>query len=46
MRVSGYMSDNGFLLDGLTALSINKAVALRSPFLYVTITVTGITKAN
>ena len=46
MRVSGYMSDNGFLLDGLTALSINKSVALRSPFLYVTITVTGITKAN
>ncbi len=46
MRVSGYMSDNGFLLDGLTALSINRSVALRSPFLYVTITVTGITKAN
>ena len=46
MTVSGYMSDNGFLLDGTTALAVNKSLAIRSSYLYVTITITDIVKAS
>ncbi len=46
MLVSGYMGENGFLLDGATPLAVNKAVTLRSRELYVTVTVTSITKAS
>jgi len=46
MTVSGYMSENGFLLDGTTALAVNKTLAIRSSYLYVTITVTDIVKAS
>ena len=45
-RVKGYMSENGFLADGTTSVAVNRAVTLRSPFLYVTVNVTGITKAE
>lgn len=46
MRVSGYTGDNGFLLDGTTSLAVNQNVALRSSYLYVTITITDIVKAS
>lgn len=46
MLVSGYMSDNGFLLGGTTALAINKTLALRSSYIYVTVTITDIVKAS
>ncbi len=46
MTVSGYMSDHGFLLDGTTSLAVNKSIALRSSYIYVTVTVTDIVKAS
>lgn len=46
MRVSGYMSEHGFLLGGTTALAANKSLSLQSSFIYVTITVTDIAKAS
>ena len=46
MRVSGYMSDTGFLLNGNTPLTANATKALRSKSLYVTLTITDIAKAS
>lgn len=46
MLVSGYMGENGFLLDGSTSLAVNKSMALRSRDLYITITITDIAKAS
>ncbi len=46
MRVSGYMSDSGFLLNGTTPLTANSALALRNKNLYVSITITDISKAS
>lgn len=46
IRVSGYMSESGFLLNGNTPLVANKAVELLSKNLAVTITVTDIAKAS
>ena len=46
MTVSGYMGEHGFLLNGNTSLAVNKFIALRSPFIYVTITITDIVKAS
>lgn len=46
LLVSGYMSDNGFLLGGTTAVAIGKTFALRSGYIYVTITVTDLVKAS
>jgi hypothetical protein len=45
MLVSGCMSENGFLLGGTTPLAVNKTIVLRSAYLYVTITVTDISRA-
>ncbi len=46
MLVSGYMGDNGFLLGGATSLAVNKSIALRSTYIYVSITITDIVKAS
>ncbi len=46
IRVSGYMSDSGFLLNGNTPLSANTALALRNKNIYVSVTVTDISKAS
>jgi hypothetical protein len=46
MRVSGYMSENGFLLGGTSMLAPNKKLMIRSKNLQVEITVTGIEKIS
>lgn len=46
IRVSGYMSESGFLLNGNTPLVANNAVQLLSKNLAVTVTVTDIAKAS
>ena len=46
MRVSGYMSENGFLLGGTSMLAPNKTLMIRSKNLQVEITVTGIEKIS
>ncbi len=46
MRVSGYMSDHGFLLGGTTPLAANKKVELISKYLSVSIEITDIEKAS
>ena len=46
LRVTGYMSENGFLLDGTTALSPNKHIVMRSSFIRVEITITDIAKVS
>ena len=44
--VDGYMSDNGFLLNGTTSLAPGKEITIRSNFIQVKITVTEIVKAS
>jgi len=46
MLVSGITTESGFLAGGTTPLTINKNVTLRSPYLYVTITITDIARAS
>ena len=46
MRVSGITTDTAFLVGGTTPLTINKTVTIRSPYLYVTITITDIARAS
>ena len=44
--VDGYMSDNGFLLNGATSLAPGKEITIRSNFIQIKITVTEIVKAS
>lgn len=44
--VDGYMSDNGFLLNGTTSLAPGKEITIRSNFIQVKITVTEIAKIS
>ena len=44
--VDGYMSDNGFLLNGTTSLAPGKEITVRSNFIQVKITVTEIAKIS
>ena len=46
MRVTGYMSDHGFLLGGTTPLAANKEVELISKYLSIKLEITDIEKAS
>jgi hypothetical protein len=44
--VDGYMSENGFLLNGTTSLAPGKEITIRSNFIQLKITVTEIVKMS
>lgn len=46
LLVDGYMSDNGFLLNGTTSLAPGKEITIRSSFIQVKITITEIAKIS